>query len=122
MTSLFNDRAYQDPAEAVCQLGKSPTEEWQLQISNLVDIEDKRDLDGAEAPYWRSYRNVQFEHWRPPESDVAYLHHTSGTSTGLPKSIPQTHHAAVDVPPTFSDCHEKATFTTTPLYYGGAAD
>lgn len=32
VTSLFNDRAYQDPAEAVCQLGKSPTEEWQLQI------------------------------------------------------------------------------------------
>ena len=62
MTSLFIDHAYQDPAEAVCELVKSPTGEWQLHISNLVDIEDERDLDGAEAAYWRSYRNVRFEH------------------------------------------------------------
>lgn len=56
------------------------------------------------------------------EIDIAYLHHTSGTSTGLPKSIPQTHRAAVGVLPTFSSGHDKATFTTTPLYHGGVAD
>ena len=56
------------------------------------------------------------------EFDVAYLHHTSGTSTGLPKPIPQTHRAAVGVLPTFDDGYDAATFTTTPLYHGGVAD
>ena len=52
-----------------------------------------------------------------PEGDTAYLHHTSGTSTGLPKPIPQSHRAAVGVLPRFGDGHEKSTFTTTPLYH-----
>ena len=56
------------------------------------------------------------------ESDVAYLHHTSGTSSGLPKPIPQTHRAAVGVLPTLSSGSAIATFTTTPLYHGGVAD
>ena len=56
------------------------------------------------------------------ESDVAYLHHTSGTSTGLPKPIPQSHRAAVGVLPMFDSGYETATFTTTPLYHGGVAD
>jgi len=55
------------------------------------------------------------------ETDVAYLHHTSGTSTGLPKSIPQTHRAAVGVLPCLDGSRE-ATFTATPLYHGGIAD
>lgn len=59
---------------------------------------------------------------RASEFDVAYLHHTSGTSTGLPKPIPQTHRAAVGVLPTFDNSYDKATFTTTPLYHGGVAD
>lgn len=56
------------------------------------------------------------------ESDVAYLHHTSGTSTGLPKPIPQTHRAAAGVLPMLDSGYETATFTTTPLYHGGVAD
>ena len=64
----------------------------------------------------------QFPLWPVSEFDIAYLHHTSGTSTGLPKPIPQTHRAAVGVLPTFDSCHDKATFTTTPLYHGGVAD
>ena len=56
------------------------------------------------------------------ENDVAYLHHTSGTSTGLPKPIPQSHRAAVGVLPCLDNGHDKATFTTTPLYHGGVAD
>ncbi|PMD59587.1 acetyl-CoA synthetase-like protein [Hyaloscypha bicolor E] len=52
---------------------------------------------------------------------TAYIHHTSGTSTGLPKPIPQTHHAAVGVLPLLSGS-SAATFTTTPLYHGGIAD
>ncbi|KAK0784708.1 putative NRPS-like protein biosynthetic cluster [Friedmanniomyces endolithicus] len=56
------------------------------------------------------------------EGDVAYLHHTSGTSSGMPKPIPQTHRAGVGVLPCFSSGQESATFTTTPLYHGGIAD
>ena len=56
------------------------------------------------------------------EHDTAYLHHTSGTSSGLPKPIPQFHSAAVGVLPCFPDGALKATFTTTPLYHGGIAD
>ncbi|KAL8873605.1 MAG: hypothetical protein Q9174_000953 [Haloplaca sp. 1 TL-2023] len=55
-------------------------------------------------------------------SDVAFLFHTSGTSTGLPKPIPQSHHGSIGVLPALSNGREKATFTTTPLYHGGIAD
>jgi thioester reductase-like protein len=55
------------------------------------------------------------------ETDVAYLHHTSGTSTGMPNPIPQSHRAAVGVLPTLNE-RSKASFTTTPLYHGGVAD
>ena len=58
-------------------------------------------------------------HSATPNS-VAYIHHTSGTSTGLPKPIPITHCGAVGVLPFFED--DRATFTTTPLYHGGPAD
>lgn len=55
------------------------------------------------------------------ENDAAYLHHTSGTSAGLPKPIVQTHRAAIGVLPTLP-ANNKASFTTTPLYHGGVAD
>ncbi|KAI1615480.1 hypothetical protein EDD36DRAFT_374374, partial [Exophiala viscosa] len=55
------------------------------------------------------------------ESDIAYLHHTSGTSTGMPKPIPQTHHGGLGVLPILDD-RKRASFTTTPLYHGGVAD
>ncbi|CAN8104298.1 unnamed protein product [Discula destructiva] len=55
-------------------------------------------------------------------SDIAYLFHTSGTSSGLPKPIPQTHHAAVGVLPRLPGGEMHATFSTTPLYHGGIAD
>ncbi|KAF2669708.1 acetyl-CoA synthetase-like protein [Microthyrium microscopicum] len=53
--------------------------------------------------------------------ETAYFHHTSGTSSGSPKPIPQSHHGAVGVLPVF-DGESMATFTTTPLYHGGPAD
>ena len=55
------------------------------------------------------------------EADAAYWHHTSGTSTGLPKPIAQSHRGAVGVLPCLDGRHQ-ATFTTTPLYHGGIAD
>lgn len=53
-------------------------------------------------------------------SDTAYVHHTSGTSTGFPKPIPVTHNGAVGALPVLEN--SGATFTTTPLYHGGPAD
>ncbi|KAL8895047.1 MAG: hypothetical protein Q9192_003881 [Flavoplaca navasiana] len=44
------------------------------------------------------------------------------TSSGLPKPIPQTHHAAVGVLPCLPNGYKKASLTTTPLYHGGIAD
>lgn len=52
---------------------------------------------------------------------IAYLHHTSGTSSGVPKSIPQSHHGAVGALPALNG-RARAMFTTTPLYHGGPAD
>lgn len=53
--------------------------------------------------------------------DTAFIFHTSGTSTGLPKPIIQSHRAAFGVLPIL-DGRQSATFTTTPLYHGGIAD
>ncbi|KAF4542568.1 Acetyl-synthetase-like protein [Lasiodiplodia theobromae] len=56
-------------------------------------------------------------------TDVAFLFHTSGTSSGQPKPIPQTHGgAACALPQHLPGSAAKATFTTTPLYHGGIAD
>jgi acyl-coenzyme A synthetase/AMP-(fatty) acid ligase len=60
-----------------------------------------------------------------PETDgraTAYLHHTSGTSSGLPKPIPQSHQGALGVLPHLPETPGIASFTTTPLYHGGIAD
>lgn len=56
------------------------------------------------------------------DTAVAYLHHTSGTSSGLPKAIPQSHRAAIGVLPHLPTIPIIASFTTTPLYHGGIAD
>ncbi|RDA86136.1 hypothetical protein CP532_3062 [Ophiocordyceps camponoti-leonardi (nom. inval.)] len=55
--------------------------------------------------------------------DTAYYFHSSGTSSGLPKPISQTHLSAAGALPRFEDQSRlAATFTTTPLYHGGLAD
>ncbi|KAL1636727.1 putative NRPS-like protein biosynthetic cluster [Diplodia intermedia] len=55
------------------------------------------------------------------QTDIAFLFHTSGTSSGLPKPIPQTHRGAACALPRALP-GDAATFTTTPLYHGGIAD
>ena len=100
---------YESLARAACQT--SP--EWSLELIALPKTVDDTDVTVPGAPL--AIRPVS-------NSDVAYLHHTSGTSTGLPKPIPQTHHGAVGVLPTFDSGYETVTFTTTPLYHGGVAD
>lgn len=106
---MLHDCVYADLARAAYQISSDSS----LELIALP----KRENGGNEI-----VPASQFPLWPVPEFDIAYLHHTSGTSTGLPKPIPQTHHAAVGVLPTFDNCHDKATFTTTPLYHGGVAD
>ncbi|KAK0390625.1 hypothetical protein NLU13_0129 [Sarocladium strictum] len=55
-------------------------------------------------------------------SEVAIWFHSSGTSTGLPKAIPQTHGGLVAALPSFPCSDQPATFSTTPLYHGGLVD
>ncbi|KAK7710297.1 putative NRPS-like protein biosynthetic cluster [Diaporthe eres] len=59
---------------------------------------------------------------RVKSDDIAYLFHTSGTSSGLPKPIPQSHFSAVGVLPRLPGGGTASTFSTTPLYHGGIAD
>ncbi|KAF4986991.1 hypothetical protein FDECE_15656 [Fusarium decemcellulare] len=61
---------------------------------------------------------------RPPckVPDVAYYCHTSGTSSGLPKPIPQTQFGVAGALPRFPKDGQPATFSTTPLYHGGFPD
>ena len=54
--------------------------------------------------------------------ETAYIHHTSGTSSGLPKPIHQAHNAAVGALPKIPNSSSRSAFTTTPLYHGGIAD
>ncbi|KAH6886881.1 hypothetical protein B0T10DRAFT_407287 [Thelonectria olida] len=58
----------------------------------------------------------------PPASDIALYFHTSGTSSGLPKPIPQTQYGLVGALPSFTTRNPPATFSTTPLYHGGLPD
>ncbi|KAI1850510.1 hypothetical protein JX265_013402 [Neoarthrinium moseri] len=55
-------------------------------------------------------------------SQLAYLRHTSGTTSGLPKPIQQTNWGAVGALPRLTGDFKIATFSTTPLYHGGLAD
>ncbi|RGP77193.1 hypothetical protein FLONG3_4708 [Fusarium longipes] len=55
-------------------------------------------------------------------SDTAYICHTSGTSSGLPKPIPQTQFGVMGALYSFPGQDKPATFSTTPLYHGGFPD
>ncbi|KAJ5483102.1 hypothetical protein N7539_006548 [Penicillium diatomitis] len=54
-------------------------------------------------------------------AEPAFYFHTSGTSTGLPSPIPQSH-SMIKALPCFQKNNQTATFSTTPLYHGGLAD
>ena len=91
-----------------------------LESVDFLPVETHADTDG------RSSNASVYQDWsatlKPAhESETAYWHHTSGTSSGLPKPIAQSHRAAVGVLPCL-DGRGSATFTTTPLYHGGIAD
>ncbi|KAF4961158.1 hypothetical protein FGADI_394 [Fusarium gaditjirri] len=58
----------------------------------------------------------------PGISGTAYICHTSGTSSGLPKPIPQTQFGVMRALYSFPGKNKPATFSTTPLYHGGFPD
>ncbi|KAF5724834.1 nonribosomal peptide synthetase [Fusarium mundagurra] len=58
----------------------------------------------------------------PGVSETAYICHTSGTSSGLPKPIPQTQFGVMGALYSFPGKSKPATFSTTPLYHGGFPD
>ena len=120
--TLFFDNFYLELANAAQNQMELQSNEWELHLEPLMDVEAIMDATNAGAALPNDQPVNEFLTRPVLERDTAYLHHTSGTSTGLPKPIPQSHRAAIGVLPRFADGHEKATFTTTPLYHGGIAD
>ena len=120
--TLFCDNVYLEVAKAAQYHSKLESNEWKIHLEPLTNVEKILDTTNADSVLPRD-RLIDAITIKPvSEGDAAYLHHTSGTSTGVPKPIPQSHRVAVGVLPCFRDGHKKATFTTTPLYHGGIAD
>ncbi len=115
-TCFFYDAAHAERAQQTDTLAKDQQDSTFR--SQLLP------LDEGEGVYEAIKQDVQLSIETPSldETAVAYLHHTSGTSSGLPKPIPQSHRAGLGVLPHLPTIPLKATFTTTPLYHGGIAD
>ncbi|KAF4969044.1 hypothetical protein FSARC_3698 [Fusarium sarcochroum] len=101
-----------------------------LQINEvLVDETYKHRAEGVQNGI-EIIRVPSYEHASPtgaPQSnckisETAYVCHTSGTSSGLPKPIPQTQFGVMGVLYSFPGSNKPATFSTTPLYHGGFPD
>jgi len=116
VVSLFYDESYTELAESSVKAAK---EEKNHKVSSVPLSFSTTSLDFRKA-LEKEPENVP----RPELGELAigYLHHTSGTSTGMPKPIPQSHRAGLGVLPRFDNGSDSATFTTTPLYHGGVAD
>ena len=112
---IFHDETYALQSQEAAQAAKRDGVDLEAAALHL-DLEQSLQDNAAEEPDDLD-GEVEMK-----DSDVAYLHHTSGTSSGVPKPIPQTHRAGAGVLPAFPDGNKCATFTTTPLYHGGIAD
>lgn len=113
---LFYDDVYAEQAQETVELGGKA--DARIRIEKLP-------LDRPDHLESLIKQNVQEVYQPEPPvqaQDIAYLHHTSGTSSGIPKPVPQPHNAAVGVQPAFPQGRNAATFTTTPLFHGGVAD
>lgn len=109
---LFVDAKHESLANSACEVSTSAG-------TNNLSFEFLPTIELSSTSSEAVSDDISRQEVAPDE--IAYLHHTSGTSSGLPKSIPQTHHGAVGVLPAL-DGQNEATFTTTPLYHGGPAD
>lgn len=83
-------------------------------IKDLASSASLPDIDDGRPILWRS-------------DEIAFYFHSSGTSSGLPKLISQTHKELVGVLPRLQNIQPTGTprvgtFTTTPLYHGRSAD
>jgi acyl-coenzyme A synthetase/AMP-(fatty) acid ligase len=114
-TVIFHDETYAAQSEEAANVYRDDGGELHAIELPFSKDHSLSDIMAQEASDSLSFPEVK-------ETDVAYLHHTSGTSSGVPKPIPQTHRAGAGVLPSFPDGKQCATFTTTPLYHGGVAD
>ncbi len=115
-STLFHDSPHSEKAQKTEKLAK---EEGLLNfVAKLTPIQSGEDIFHLTRELIETELNVL----QRDEKATAYLHHTSGTSSGLPKPIPQSHRAAIGVLPHLPTAPTAASFSTTPLYHGGIAD
>lgn len=112
---LFYDTAHTDKAQETVKHAQEQETNLSAQLLPLGDAEDVFEV--IQEPGERTIRPPPID-----EKTAAYLHHTSGTSSGLPKPISQSHSGAIGVLPHLPKIPVVASFTTTPLYHGGIAD
>jgi acyl-CoA synthetase (AMP-forming)/AMP-acid ligase II len=116
VASFFYDAAHTERAQQTEKLAKEQgTSGLKVRLLPLSDTEDVFEVI-------QTLPESSVEPLHVDERAIAYLHHTSGTSSGLPKPIPQSHRAAIGVLPHLPKIPVIASFTTTPLYHGGIAD
>ncbi|EME81979.1 uncharacterized protein MYCFIDRAFT_29743 [Pseudocercospora fijiensis CIRAD86] len=107
--NLIFDKKYEQLAE---ESRVEAGTDFELKLHNLPQVDRARaDRPAAEGELKEGVSRA----------DIAYLFHTSGTSSGIPKPIPQSHYAGAGVLPRL-DGSGSATFSSTPLYHGGIAD
>ncbi|RBR13584.1 hypothetical protein FVER53590_08545 [Fusarium verticillioides] len=80
------------------------------------------DIEIIKIPSYKDDSPTDSLEQTPGVSETAYICHTSGTSSGLPKPIPQTQFGVMGALYTFPEKNKPATFSTTPLYHGGFPD
>ncbi|KAL1793095.1 hypothetical protein ACET3X_008077 [Alternaria dauci] len=116
VSDFFYDAAHTERAQQTESLAKEQGMSG-LQV-RLLPVSDTEDV----FKVIQTSPETSIEPLQVDERSIAYLHHTSGTSSGLPKPIPQSHRAAIGVLPHLPRIPSIASFTTTPLYHGGIAD
>ncbi|KAK7976958.1 hypothetical protein PG988_004448 [Apiospora saccharicola] len=110
--AILVDRMYRDKVEALKQT---------LSILDIPSYDRSATISSSSSDHDYSYESSTVSARK--NMDTAYLRHTSGTSSGLPKPIYQSHWGAVGILPRLAPTGKRpATFSTTPLYHGGLAD
>lgn len=110
---LFHDKEHAELAQLTAKLGLHLETQllfWQSQNKSIQEVARPSGVFMECTPL---RKQSTFE--------VAYIRHTSGTSSGLPKPIIQTHNGAVTVLPCLKG-QASATLSTTPLYHAGVTD
>ncbi|CAN9450869.1 unnamed protein product [Alternaria alternata] len=116
VSGFFYDAAHAERAQETKNLAKEQgASGLEVRLLPMSDTEDIFEVIQTSP-------GTSIEPLHVDERAIAYLHHTSGTSSGLPKPIPQSHRAAIGVLPHLPRIPSLASFTTTPLYHGGIAD